>query len=358
MEPLRLGYIGCGFMAQRVHLPNFSSIPGCHLIALAELRPELGRKVQARYGIDRLYRDHLEMLADPGIEAVALSAAFSVQGDLARDCLLAGKNVFMEKPMAISLKQADAILDAERASGKRLMVGYMKRYDAGNELVKATVDAWRASGELGELTYMRNHSYGGDWIAGLDSPVETSDEPMPSSAVIGPEWLPAEYLDAYVAYLQQFTHNINLLRFFRDAGDDVAVKSVDLDDDGYAGVVVFDIAGTRAVLETGGLSHYRWDEHTQIYFRDGWVHTWAPPLLLRQVPAEVEIYRAGKEQVFSRPIAQPAWSWSYRREAEHFVESVRTGTPFRSTAADTRTDVRLFEEIYRQFLVQRGVLAA
>ncbi len=358
MEPLRLGYIGCGFMAQRVHLPNFSGIPGCRLIALAELRPELGKKVQQRYGIERLYREHHEMLADADIEAVALSAAFAVQGDLARDCLLAGKDVFMEKPMAISLRQADTILDAERISGKRLMVGYMKRYDAGNELVKSTVDACLASGELGDLTYMRNHSYGGDWIAGLDSPVETSDEPMPASDVVGPEWLPAEFLDAYVGYLQQFTHNINLLRFFRGAGDDVTVKSVDLDDDGYAGVVVFDIAGTRAVLETGRLSHYRWDEHTQLYFRDGWIHTWAPPLLLRQVPAEVEIYRAGKEQVFSRPIAQPSWSWSYKREAEHFVASVRSGAPFRSTATDTRTDVRLFEDIYRQFLVQRGVLDA
>ena len=357
MERLRIGYIGCGFMAQRVHLPNFSSIPDCEVIALAELRPELGKKVQARYGIRRLYRDHHEMLADPDIEAVALSAAFAVQGDLARDALAAGKDVFMEKPMAISLAQADAILEAERQSGKRLMVGYMKRYDAGNELVKSLVAELTGSGELGAITYMRNHSYGGDWIAGLDAPMETTDEPMPGSGVTGPDWLPPEFLDAYVGYLQQFTHNVNLLRFFRSAGDAASIKSVDLDDDGYAGVVVFDIAGTRAVLETGRLSHFRWDEHTQIYFRDGWIHTWAPPLLLRQVPAEVEVYRAGQEQVFSRPIAQPAWSWSYRREAEHFVAAVRSGEPFRSSASDTRTDVRLFEEIYRQFLMQRGVLA-
>jgi predicted dehydrogenase len=297
------------------------------------------------------------MLADPDIEAVALSAAFAVQGDLARDALAAGKDVFMEKPMAISLAQADAILEAERQSGKRLMVGYMKRYDAGNELVKSLVAELTGSGELGAITYMRNHSYGGDWIAGLDAPMETTDEPMPGSGVTGPDWLPPEFLDAYVGYLQQFTHNVNLLRFFRSAGDAASIKSVDLDDDGYAGVVVFDIAGTRAVLETGRLSHFRWDEHTQIYFRDGWIHTWAPPLLLRQVPAEVEVYRAGQEQVFSRPIAQPAWSWSYRREAEHFVAAVRSGEPFRSSASDTRTDVRLFEEIYRQFLMQRGVLA-
>src|SRR3712207_4212483 len=157
MRKVRLGYVGCGFMAQKVHIPNFTSISGCDLVALAEVRQELGRKVQTRFEIPRLYTHHHEMLADPDIEAVAVSAAFAVQGDIARDALLAGKDVFMEKPMAVSMAQADAILDAERRSGKRLMVGYMKRYDAGNELVKATVDAWRQSGELGTITYVRNH---------------------------------------------------------------------------------------------------------------------------------------------------------------------------------------------------------
>ena len=143
LEPLRVGYIGCGFMAQRVHLPNFAAMPEVTLLALAELRPELGPQVRQRFGIPRLYRDHQELLADPDIEAVAVSAAFAVQGELARQALLAGKDVFMEKPMAISLVQADAILEAERESGKRLMVGYMKRYDAGNELVKSLIDAVR-----------------------------------------------------------------------------------------------------------------------------------------------------------------------------------------------------------------------
>ena len=354
MPPLRLGYIGCGFMAQRVHLPNFAALPDVDLLSLAELRPELGRKVQARFHIPRLYSDHYEMLADPDIEAVAVSAAFAVQGELAREALLAGKDVFMEKPMAISLAQADAILEAERQSGKRLMVGYMKRYDAGNEIVKALIDQFATTGELGAMTYLRSHSFGGDWVAGLDAPFETTDEPMPTFPVVGPEWLPPEYLDAYVGYLQQFTHNVNLLRFFGNAGDDVQVRSVDLDNDGYAGIVVFDVGGVRATLESGRLSHHRWDEHTQIYYRDGWIHTWAPPLLLKQVAADVEVYRAGSTQEFSRPVATP--SWSYRREAEHFVHCLRTGEPFHSPASDTRTDVRLFEDIYRQFLTQRSEL--
>ncbi len=53
---------------------------------------------------------------------------------------------------------------------------------------------------------------------------------------------------------------------------------------------------------------------------------------------------------------QPLWTWSYKREAEHFIECVRDGGTFRATAEDTRTDVRLFEEIFHIYLTQRAVL--
>ena len=356
MERLKIGYVGCGFMAQKVHIPNLVNMPECELIALAELRAQLGRKVQERFRIPKLYRDHLELAADPQIEAVAVSAAFDVQGNIARDLLLAGKHVFMEKPMAVSVAQAESILEASRKSGARLMVGYMKRYDAGNELAKETVDRFRASGELGAITYARNHGFCGDWISGLDTPMDKTDEPMPRSTPRPPDWLPAEYFKPYVSYLQQYTHNINLLRWFLDAGDKVTVRHVDLDADGYTGITILDMNGIRAVLESGAVSYYRWDEHTQIYFRHGWVKTWAPPLLLRNMPAEVEVYRAGDTQTFTRPLPKDRWSWSYRRELEHFVAQVRNGQPFCSSGEDALTDVRLFEEIYRAYLRQREVI--
>ena len=353
MEPVKLGYVGCGFMAQKVHIPNFIRISDCELIGLAEVRPKLGRKVQERYRIPRLYAHHLELANDPDIEAVAVSADFALQVEIAKDLLRAGKHVFMEKPMAVSVEQAESILAAGRESGVKLMVGYMKRYDVGNELVKSAVAQFRETGELGRLTYTRNHGFCGDWVCNLDTPMETTDEPKPSAPAKTPEWLPPEWVRPYLGYLQQYTHNINLLRWLLDAGDQVRVKAVDLDDNGYTGVVIFDMGGVRVTLETGGISHYRWDEHTQIYFEHGWVHTWAPPLLLKNVPAEVEIYRAGQAQEISHPIPKPRWTWSYHREAEHFIANVRSDDPFRSSGEDTLTDVRLFEDNYRVFLEQR-----
>ena len=353
---LRLGYVGCGFMAQKVHLPNLLTTPGCEVVALAELRQELGRKVQERLRIPRLYSDHQALLADPEIDAICVSGGFMAQGDIARDALLAGKDVFMEKPMAISLAQADRILAASRQSGKRLMVGYMKRHDAGNEIAKAEIERLRGSGELGAVTYARSHDFAGDWTNGLDTPMDQSDEPMPRMPVVGPEWMPPQFVGQYLNYINEYTHNVNLLRWLLGAGEDVAVRAVDLDDDGYTGIVVFDMAGVRATLETGDVSHYRYDDHTQIYFQHGWVRLAMPPLLLKQVPAEVEFYRAGEEQSFIRRVPQPAWSWSYKREVEQFVQCLRTGSPFRSSAEDTRTDVRLFEDIFRFHLARRQVL--
>lgn len=365
---IRLGYVGCGYMAQQVHLPNFASIPDCQLVALAEVRQDLGHKVQARYTIPRLYRDHHELIADADVDAVGLSAAFAIQGEIARDCLAAGKHVFMEKPMAISVAQAQRLLEAAHSSGARLMVGYMKRYDAGNLLAHQTIAGWRASGEAGRVTYARAHGFGGDWTAGIDVPLETSQEPMPTAPMeqLLPEWLPPEWGKAYVGYLQQYTHNVNLLRFLLDAGDRITVRHVDLDPDGYTGTVTLAFDGIRATLETGSVRFHRWDEHTQVYFERGWVHTWAPPLLQRNTVAEVEIYRsdpagasgslgtASVQHTITRPIPEPRWSWAYKREAQHFIQCLRTGEPFMSSGEDTLTDARIFEEIYRQWLKRYG----
>jgi predicted dehydrogenase len=343
-------------MAQRVHIPNFMAIPECELIALAEVRTGLGERVARRYDIPCVYADHNALLADSDVEAVAVSGAYMAQGEIAREALQAGKDVFVEKPMAISLAQADGILAAARETGKRLMVGYMKRYDAGNEVAKWQIDAFRASGELGAITYVRSHDFAGEWIAGLDTPFENSDEAKPAAVAVGPAWLPDAYLDRYLAYLQECTHNINLMRWLLDAGDDATVRAVDLDDDGYSGVVVLDVGGTRAVLESGEISHYRWDDHTQVYFERGWIKLESPPLLHKQVPARVEIVRGRDEPGVWYPVTTDAYSWSYTREAGHFVRGLLTGEPFRSSGEDTRTDVRLFEEIYQRFLAQRGEL--
>ncbi len=209
-----------------------------------------------------MYVDHRELAEDPQIEAVGVSAAFAQQGEIAADLLRAGKHVFMEKPMAISVSQAERILAAAREGNARLMVGYMKRYEPGNLLMRDTICAWRETGEKGRPLYARNHGFCGNWIAGLDTSQQITDEPYPPTPPVEanlPSWLPPAYAKSYVNYLQQYTHNINLLRFLLDAGDQVCVRAVDLDSDGFTGLVTLDLDGVRGVVESGSLAYHHWD---------------------------------------------------------------------------------------------------
>jgi predicted dehydrogenase len=356
-EPVRFAYVGCGFVGQTIHIPNFASLPDCKFVALAEVRPELGREVAARYRIPKVYRTHEEIAADPEIEAVGVSGPYALQGKIAEDLLRAGKHVFVEKPMAVSTKRAESMVGVVKAGRARLMVGYMKRYDSGNILLKKHLDAWRARGECGRIMLARNHGFGGNWLYAQDPnvPFATSPAPQPSAPDECPDWLPEKFRSSYLGFLQQWTHNINLLRFFLgdDDGQSRLVQTM-LDADGLTGLTVIEMAGTRAVVESGYTKFHGWDEHTQIYFEGGWLKTAAPALMQKEVPATVEIYRAGQGDAPPR-LAQEfaAPSWAYREEAKHFLACVRSGAPFRSSAEDTLHDVRLLEEIYRQYVAAR-----
>ncbi|HWE61625.1 MAG TPA: Gfo/Idh/MocA family oxidoreductase [Chloroflexota bacterium] len=352
-EPVRMGYVGCGFLAQHTHLPNFASLEGCRLIALAEMRPRLARQVADRFRIPTVYGSHLELAADPEVEAVGVSAGFAQQGEIAADLLRAGKHVFMEKPMAISLNQAERILAAAREGKARLFVAYMKRYDPGNQLARATIARWRAEGERGQLLYARNHGFCGNWIAELDtSRMIRTDEPLPPASTQEhlPAWLPADAARNYVNYLQQYTHNINLLRYLLDAGDDARVRSVDLDPDGLTGLVVLELAGARSVIESGSTTFHSWDEHTQVYFQKGWIHIWSPALFTVPAQSRVEVYEGGEHAGYHYPVVRPQTAWHYREEAASFVRALRTGEPFLSSGEDTLTDIRMYEQIYRRHL--------
>lgn len=353
MSKLKLGYVGCGFMAQKVHIPNVMSLEDeCELVAVAEIRSELGKKVQQRWGIPKLYDNHLQLADNQSIEAVALSGHFAAQGEIAIDLLRAGKHVFMEKPMAISMEQANRILEAEKISGKRLMVGYMKRFDSGNILAKKILDEYRTSGKLGNIRYIRNSAIVGEWIGGLDTPLETTNEPMPVPICPWPSWLPEKHHKGYISYIQQYTHNVNLLRWLMDANDAMNVKSVTLDpNDGLSGVAVLDVAGVTAIIESGSIKSHEWKEHTQLFFEKGWIRIDSPTLLLRNVPAGVEVYEGNnpdKKEMHLFP--ENGRTWSYKEEMKHFIKALKNDTPFRTTAGDTINDVRVLEDIYKKHI--------
>ena len=116
-------------------------------------------------------------------------------------------------------------------------------------------------------------------------------------------------------------------------------------------VAVLDFDGFVASLETGRSSSRTWEESTEIFFADGRLTLRTPPPLLKNVPARVELYRAGKVQEVSSPRCE--WSWSFRRQAQAFVSDVLEDRVSINAGADALEDTALIEQMWR-FQIARG----
>jgi predicted dehydrogenase len=122
--------IGAGAIARDQHVPAWSQLADCQLVALADPSPAALAAAGEALGSVRRVADYRELLDAPTIDAVDICAPSALHGQIAVAALGAGKHVLCEKPMATSRAEAAAMLAAWRASGKQLTVGQHLRFDA------------------------------------------------------------------------------------------------------------------------------------------------------------------------------------------------------------------------------------
>ncbi len=147
-DRIRIGVIGCGLVAQVMHLPYLRELDDRFEIAgVCDLSPSRVNAVGDMYGVARRTTDWREMLAWP-LDAVMVLIAGS-HAPIAEAALDAGLHVFAEKPLALSVAEGRSMVEHARAAGRMLMVGYMKRYDPAYEMLQAAMP------ELGVLRHTR-----------------------------------------------------------------------------------------------------------------------------------------------------------------------------------------------------------
>ncbi|MGD8241053.1 MAG: Gfo/Idh/MocA family oxidoreductase, partial [Armatimonadota bacterium] len=170
-EPVRVGVIGCGGIAQSAHLPSIVRSEDAELVAVADADGDLAAEVGRRRGLDAdsCYGDHKRLLERDDIEAVVICVWTPLHAEISMDALGAGKHVLVEKPMADSTAEAEQMVAAAQKADRTLMVSYNHSYDVAAERVKDLV----AGGELGDLQYGEVFFYAdsGAWHAGAYSKV-------------------------------------------------------------------------------------------------------------------------------------------------------------------------------------------
>ena len=142
--------LGCGPIAQFAHFEACTKARNADLYAICDVAEDLRTRMAATHMPEKAFADYDSMLADPQVEAVivATSDAFHVPASLR--ALEAGKHVFCEKPVGVSVEEVEQLRDAVARSGLTLQIGHMKRFDPGLEAAKIFVDT-----EMGELLALK-----------------------------------------------------------------------------------------------------------------------------------------------------------------------------------------------------------
>jgi predicted dehydrogenase len=338
-DGIRIGFIGTGTMGQMAHLRNYATIPECEIVAVAELRVRTGRTVARRYNIPSYYRNAADMLEHEDLDAVVASQPFTRHGILLGEVLRAGKPVFIEKPLAASVPVAQSILEAERASGTFVMVGYHKRSDPATEYARQAIDELLQDGSLGGMTYVRILMPAGDWIAsGFDELVREADEvPELPSDPPDPD-MDGPTRDRYIAFVNYYIHQVNLMRHL--LGEPYRLTFAD-----PAGKLLVgeSTSGIPCLIE---MSPYTttvdWQEEALVCFERGWIRLQLPAPLASNRPGTVTIYR-DPEKGRTPTCVSPTLPWTHamKQQARNFIAAVKGERKPMTTASEALQDLEI-----------------
>jgi myo-inositol 2-dehydrogenase / D-chiro-inositol 1-dehydrogenase len=142
---IRLGVVGCGWVAESVHLPVLRGLSGIEVHAACDTSDERLQHIRRRFGIAQLHRTWRDLVADAAIDAVLVATPADQHAAIARGAVIAGKHVLVEKPLSLTLPEAEAVAAVARDSGLVAMVGLNFRF---HPLVRRLKDAM-ARGDLG-----------------------------------------------------------------------------------------------------------------------------------------------------------------------------------------------------------------
>ena len=351
MKKVKIGVIGCGYMAQMAHLPCLKSNDQAEVTVLCDFRKKVTEQLCRKLDIPQRTNSVEEMLK-MDIDAVYVLTPVQWHLNNIESALKAGKHVFTEKPAAMCVESVKKLEAIAKINKQTLSVGYMKRNEANLVELKNIL----ADNDYGDLLFIRNHSFiGKHWNAAINDlmSVVSSDE-VPTFDLTpldpGPTWLNAtrdqdfySFNNPYYALLDTGCHSINMLRYLTDktpvlkASKSVkGVRLAEFDFDGTAGTMEFCL----------NFKMHRWDEITELYFEKASVRILTPPPLDRQSSAIVEIY--SEDGTLQRNIKlEDNRQWAFKLQTNNFIEKVLSGDNS-SDLNDSEKDIEIIENIYKK----------
>ena len=345
-DRLRVGVIGCGLIAQVMHLPYLRELDDrFEVVALCDLSQTVVDECARRFGIGRAVTSW-EAVVAADVDAVLVLTSGS-HAPIAVAAASAGLHVFVEKPMCFSVEEGVEMLDAARRAGVCLMVGYMKRFDPAVDRLREELS------DIDEVSFVR--------VTTLESPIEPYVAHYPLVA-------PATPLDAGVLHrlhadderrilgaigsvdrllarvyrsvlLDSVVHELNLLRDL--LGEPDRLDHVSLTDSVVTAILTF--GGVQCVLawvDLPGIARYR--QELVFYAPDRRATLAFPSPFLRSEPTELTLEAGdiGTSRSW-RTVETTSYDEAFKRELVEFHTAILDGRSPLTTGEDGLRDIAL-----------------
>jgi myo-inositol 2-dehydrogenase/D-chiro-inositol 1-dehydrogenase len=310
-QPLAVGLVGAGRMGS-FHAESLARrIPGARLAAVADPAPGAAQGLADRLGCPKALTDISELLADPGIDAVVIATPARTHADLVETAARAGKTVYCEKPMAVTLAEADRAITAAQEAGVALQVGFNRRYDAGFRAAHDKV----AAGGIGTPQLLRSL---------------TRDPRLVDPAPIPP----------WTIFLETLIHDFDTLRYLNPGAEPVEVFAMadalvrpDFRDRGLLDTAVVTIRfdnGAMATAEANFQAVYGYDVRGEVFGSAG--------MLTMGDIRRTHLTSYGADGVTADCVSydQDLFHDAYVAELADFTSCVRAGTTPAVTGQDAR----------------------
>jgi myo-inositol 2-dehydrogenase/D-chiro-inositol 1-dehydrogenase len=310
-DVLGVALIGSGRMGSYHGATVSRRLPGAHLVAVADPAPGAADKLAIALGVDRAYTDAAQLWTDPAVDAVVVAAPARFHADLVVAAARAGKSVFCEKPMALSLADAERAIDAARAAGVMLQVGFNRRFAPDWRAARALLD----TGELGTPRLLRSLTRD---PGGFD-----------------PERVPPNTI-----FLETLIHDFDTLRFLNPGARAVEVYAVAdaLVEPDWRHRGLLDTAVVTVRFDNGAVgtaeacfeAAYGYDVRGEVFAAGGMATMGdgrRTTMTFSGASGQITETVRGDQELFAG---------AYTAELAAFIDAVRTGTPPPVTGEDAR----------------------
>ena len=349
---LRVGVIGLGEVAQVVHLPVLASLPQLFEVRSAcDLSPTLLREVGDRFGVPQRFGTASELIAAGGIDAVLVLNSDEYHAECVVEALKHGLHVLVEKPMCLSTREAEAIIQARDRSGGVVMVGYMRRF------APAFLEAKELLPSLGRVNFARVHDVIGrnSLIVDQTSSVLRPND-LPHSA-LEERWargrrlvsdaigdVPAAVSNAYRLLCGLGSHDLSAMREL--LGPPQGVHAARQWRDGGYLTALLDYGDYVVCYETGVDEQLRFDAHLEVYGDHASFRVQYDTPYVRHLPTTLQVEQTSGDAI-TRSVRRPHLKDPYTHELEYFHACVTGGTPPKTSPEDFVADLDLFTELVR-----------